>query len=95
LTETKRKTALGSVTVKGFAKDMFIEGSPHLERWAAKGKVLKRQTVIQHRRHLTGYILPRFGHLRFGKITPTIVEDFLLGQRLSNSCRNTILYTYD
>ncbi|MDR0289840.1 MAG: hypothetical protein LBI06_02790 [Treponema sp.] len=49
--------------------------------------MLKRQTIIQHRRHLTGYILPRFGHLHFGEITPTIVEDFLLGQRLSNSCK--------
>jgi integrase len=55
--------------------------------------VLKRQTITQHRRHLTGYLLPKFGHLRFTEITPTLVEDFLLDQRLSNSCRNTILYT--
>jgi integrase len=72
---------------------MFTEGAPHLARWAAKGKVLKRQTIIQHRRHLTAYLLPRFGKLRFDKITSTAVEDFLLEQRLSNSCRNTILYT--
>jgi integrase len=93
LTEAKRKTALSSITIKDFAKDMFTEGAPHLARWAAKGKVLKRQTIDQHRRHLIGYLLPRFGHLRFTEITPTAVEDFLLDQRLSNSCRNTILYT--
>jgi integrase len=93
LTKSKRKTALCSVSIKDFAKDMFIEGAPHLVRWAAKGKILKRQTIVQHRRHLTGYILPRFGHMRFDDITPTLVEDFLLEQRLSNSCRNTITYT--
>jgi integrase len=93
LTESKWKTALQSATIGDFAKDMFTEGAPHLARWAAKGKVLKRQTIIQHRRHLTGYILPRFGKLKFHEITPTAVEDFFLEQRLSNSCRNTILYT--
>jgi hypothetical protein len=81
------------VTVKDFAKDMFTEGAPRLARWAAKGKILKRQTVAQHRRHLAGYLLPKFGHLWFSEITPTLVEDFLLEQRLSNSCRNTVLYT--
>jgi integrase len=93
LTETRRQSSLSSITIKDFAKDMFTEGAPHLARWAAKGKVLKWQTIIQHRRHLTGYLLPRFGKLRFPEITPTAVEDFLLEQRLSNSCRNTILYT--
>ena len=93
LLEIKQKANLKSMSIKNFAKDMFTEGAPHLARWAAKGKVLKRQTIVQHRRHLTGYILPRFGHLHFGDITPTAVEDFLLEQRLSNSCRNTIIYT--
>ncbi|ULQ60388.1 site-specific integrase [Brucepastera parasyntrophica] len=93
LTQSKKKTAARLVTVTDFAGDMFTEGAPHLARWAAKGKVLKRQTVIQHRRHLTRYILPRFGRYRFPDITPTEVEDFLLEQRLSNSCRNTVLYT--
>jgi integrase len=93
LTEARRKSALNSMTVRDFAKDMFTEGAPHLARWAAKGKILKRQTIIQHRHHLTGYLLPRFGKLRFTEITPTAVEDFLLDQQLSNSCRNTILYT--
>jgi integrase len=80
-------------TIGEFAKDMFTEGAPYLMRWAAKGRVLKRQTIVQYRRHLSGYLLPKFGHLRFTEITPTLVEDFLLDQRLSNSCRNTILYT--
>ena len=93
LTESQRKTALCSMIINDFAKDMFTEGAPHLARWTAKGKVLKRQTVIQHRRHLTGYLLPKFGKLTFNEITPTAVEDFLLEQQLSNSCRNTILYT--
>ncbi|MDR2406539.1 MAG: site-specific integrase [Bacteroidales bacterium] len=93
LTEARRQSSLSSITVRDFAKDMFTEGAPHLARWAAKGKVLKRQTIIQHRRHLTGYLLSRFGRLRFTEITPTAVEDFLLEQQLSNSCRNTILYT--
>ena len=66
------------VTVKDFAKDMFTEDAPHLARWAAKGRYLKPQTVAQHRRDLTGYLLPQFGHLRFAEITPTLVEDFLL-----------------
>ncbi|MDR0656090.1 MAG: site-specific integrase [Treponema sp.] len=93
LTNAKQKAALSSITIKDFAKDMFTEGAPHLARWAAKGKILKSTTITQHRQHLTGYILPRFGHRRFTEITPTLVEDFLLEQRLSNSCRNTILYT--
>jgi hypothetical protein len=89
----QKKSAAFSTTIEDFAKDMFIKGAPHLARWAAKGKVLKQQTISQHRRYLTGYLLPRFGHLRFAEITPTLVEDFLLEQQLSNSCRNTILYT--
>jgi integrase len=93
LSESKRKSTLSFITINDFAKGMFIEGAPHLARWAAKGKVLKRQTITQHRRHLTGYLLPKFGKLKFSEITPTMVEDFLLEQRLSNSCRNTILYT--
>ena len=93
LTESKRKSALGSMSINDFAKDMFIEGAAHLVRWAAKGKILKRQTINQHRRHLTGYLLPKFGKLKFSEINPAAVEDFLLEQRLSNSCRNTILYT--
>jgi integrase len=87
------KPLLCPVTIKDFAEDMFTKDAPHLARWAAKGRVLKRQTISQYRRHLTGYLLPQFGHLRFTEITPTLVEDFLLAQRLSNSCRNTILYT--
>jgi hypothetical protein len=71
LTETKRQSSLSSITVNDFAKNMFTDGAPHLARWAAKGKVLKRQTVIQHRRHLIGYLLPKFGKLRFTEITPT------------------------
>jgi integrase len=82
------------ITVTDFAKDMFIEDAPHLKRWAAKGMVLKPHTVVQHRRDLIKYILPGFGHLHFEEITPTMVEDFLLDQRLSNSTRNTILYTF-
>ncbi len=39
------------------------------------------------------YIIPKFGRLPLDKIRPANVEDYLLEQRLSNSCRNTILYT--
>jgi hypothetical protein len=72
---------------------MFTAGASHFVRWAAKGYMPKTQTIAQHRRHLTGYIFPRFGKLRFTEITPTAVEDYLLEQSLSNSSRNTILYT--
>jgi integrase len=82
-----------TITVGEFARDMFTHGAAHLKRWIEKGFVLKTQTIAQHRRHLTKYILPRFGKLRFTEITPTKVEDFLLEQQLSNSSRNTILYT--
>lgn len=94
LTESKRRTELSSATLYEYAKDMFIEGAPHLVRWAAKGRILKRQTIYQHRRHLVNYIFPRFGKMRFQDIKPTAIEDFLLEQPLSNSCRNTILYTF-
>jgi hypothetical protein len=47
LTETKRKSSRSSITINDFA-NMFIEGAPHLSRWAAKGKVLKQQTIAQH-----------------------------------------------
>ncbi|MDR2760085.1 MAG: hypothetical protein LBB78_11985, partial [Spirochaetaceae bacterium] len=79
------------ITVGEFARDMFTNDAAHIKRWIEKGDVLNPKTIAQHRRHLTGYILPRFGNLRFTEITPTLVEDFLLEQRLSNSCRNTIL----
>ena len=93
LIETKRQATQASITLSEYAKDMFIEGAPHLARWAAKGRILKRQTICQHRRHLVNYILPRFGRMKFQDIKPTAIEDFLLEQKLSNSCRNTILYT--
>ncbi|MDR2500794.1 MAG: hypothetical protein LBD37_06930 [Treponema sp.] len=63
LAGAKRKTALSSLTIKDFAKDMFTEGASRLARWAAKGRVLKPQTISQHRRHLSSYLLPKFGHL--------------------------------
>jgi hypothetical protein len=47
LAETKRKTTLQSATIEDFSGDMFTEGAPHLARWAAKGKVLRRQTITQ------------------------------------------------
>jgi integrase len=81
------------ITIGEFAKDMFTEGAPHLARWAAKGNILKPQTIAQHRRHLVNYLLPRFGNHIFEKVRPAAVEDYLLEQQLSNSCRNTILYT--
>ena len=86
-------TVQASITLSEYAKDMFIEGAPHLARWAAKVRILKRQTICQHRRHLVKYILPRFGRMKFQDIKPTAIEDFLLEQKLSNSCCNTILYT--
>ncbi len=93
LTEIKRMSTLKSLTIGDYAKDMFIEGAPHLQRWAAKGKTLKPKTITQHRRHLVNYIIPKFGKLTWDKIRPANVEDYLLELRLSNSCRNTILYT--
>jgi integrase len=88
-----RRSRAEDITVGEFAGDMFTEGASHLARWAAKGKVLKPQTIAQHRRHLVNYLLPKFGKCALEKIRPAQVEDFLLEQKLSNSCRNTILYT--
>ena len=93
LLEEKRKDELRRKTFSQFADKMFLEGAAHLERWKAKGRILKPQTVIQHRRHLVNYLLPKFGKLSLDKIRPAKVEDYLLEQRLSNSCRNTIIYT--
>ncbi|MDR2247200.1 MAG: site-specific integrase, partial [Treponema sp.] len=90
---TVRSAGTEDITVGEFAGGMFSEGAAHIKRWKEKGYVLKPQTIAQHRRHLTGYILPRFGKIRFDEITPTAVEDYLLEQNLSNSSRNTILYT--
>jgi len=72
---------------------MFLEGAAHIKRWTEKGRILKPQTIAQHRRHLVKYLLPKFGKLALDKIRSARVEDFLLEQRLSNSCRNTILLT--
>jgi integrase len=93
LLEEKRKAELRKKTFSIFAQGMFLEGAPHLERWKAKGRILKPQTIVQHRRHLVNYLIPKFGKLTLEKIRPAAVEDYLLEQRLSNSCRNTILYT--
>ncbi len=93
LAETKKQNELIRMSLGEYAKDMFLEGAPHLIRWAAKGRILKHQTIIQHRRHLERYLLPRFGQLRFQDIKPTALEDYLLTLPLSNSCRNTIMYT--
>ena len=84
--ERKKKAALREATFGEFARDMFLEGSPHLKRWAAKGRVLKRSTIVQYRRHITNYLLPRFGACTLSDIKPNDVEDFLLEQSLSNSC---------
>ncbi|WP_010260616.1 tyrosine-type recombinase/integrase [Treponema primitia] len=93
LLEEKRKIELRTKTLSDFAQGMFLDGAPHLARWKAKGKILKPQTIAQHRRHLVNYLLPKFGRLTLDKIKPTAVEDYLLEKELSNSCRNTILYT--
>jgi hypothetical protein len=39
------------------------------------------------------YLLPEYGKTPLCEIRPAKVEDFLLEQKLSNSCRNTILFT--
>jgi integrase len=93
LLEEKRKEELRKKAFSQFAAGMFLDGAPHLERWNAKGRILKPQTINQHRRHLVNYLMPKFGKLTLDKIRPAKVEDYLLEQRLSNSCRNTILYT--
>jgi hypothetical protein len=93
LLEERHKTELRKKTFSIFADGMFLEGAPHLERWKAKGRILKHQTIVQHRRHLVNYLIPKFGKLTLDKIRPAAVEEFLLEQQLSNSCRNTILYT--
>jgi hypothetical protein len=46
--------------------------------WQRRSFLDTPEELSQYRRHLTGYILPRFGKLRFTEITPTAVEDFLL-----------------
>jgi hypothetical protein len=93
LLEEKRKETLHRITLSLFAEKMFLEGAAHLERWKAKGRILKNKTITQHRSFLVNYLIPKFGKLALNKIRPAKVEDFLLEQRLSNSCRNTMLYT--
>jgi integrase len=93
LLKEKQQEELRRTSFSLFAKDMFLDGAAHLERWKAKGRILKQQTIIQHRRHLVNYLMPKFGKLSLDKIRPAKVEDYLLEQRLSNSCRNTILFT--
>jgi len=88
-----RKAKKQQTTLKQFASGIFIEGSRQLIRWEAKGKVIKRNTLKQHQQHLEHYLLPKFGSLPMCEIRPAMVEDHLLDQRLSNSCRNTIIYT--
>lgn len=88
-----RKLILKTITVEDFAGDMFTDGASHLSRWAAKGNILKSKTIKQHRRFLSNYILPEFGQFTLDTIRPVAVEDFLLKQKLSNSCRNSIMYT--
>jgi signal-transduction protein with cAMP-binding, CBS, and nucleotidyltransferase domain len=52
LLEEKRKEELRKTNFSLFAKDMFLEGAPHLKRWNEKSRILKPQTIKQHRRHL-------------------------------------------
>jgi len=93
LLKDKQKEELKQISLYNFAKDMFLMGAAHLERWGSKGYILKPQTIAQHRRHLVNYLLPQFGKLTLDKIRPDEVDDYLLEKRLSNSCRNTIVYT--
>ncbi|MDR2898370.1 MAG: hypothetical protein LBU99_06090, partial [Spirochaetaceae bacterium] len=93
LLEEKRKAELRRKTLSDFAGKMFLEDSHHLARLRAKGRIMKPQTISQHRRHLVNYLIRKFGRLTMDKIRPAAVEDFLLEQKLSNSCRNTIMYT--
>jgi hypothetical protein len=76
--EEKHKAELRRKTFAIFADGMFLAGAPHLERWKAKGRVLKLQTIVQHRRHLVNYLIPKFGKLTLDKIRPAAVEDFIL-----------------
>jgi hypothetical protein len=93
LSKTKKKAILQNTFLEDYAKNMFLEGAQHLKRWKEKAYTLKPQTVVQHRRHLVNYLLPKYGKLALDKIRPAEVEDFLLEQRLSNSTRNQILFT--
>ena len=91
--ETDQNAVNKQTTIEKFARNMFMDGAPHLIRWAAKGNVLKPKTIAQHRRFVENHIIPNFGKLTFQEIRPTAVEDYLLQQNLSNSSRNSIMYT--
>ena len=91
--ELTGKYALPSITLGDYAKDMFEKGAPHLERWESKGNILKPQTIAQHRRIIKNFLIPEFSHLTFNQIRPADIDRFLLRKRLSNSYRNTIVYT--
>jgi hypothetical protein len=43
-----RRTRAEDITVGEFAKDCLPRAASHLARWAAKGKILKRQTIIDN-----------------------------------------------
>jgi hypothetical protein len=78
LSDTKKKTILQNTLLEDYAKKMFLEGARHLNRRKEKGYILKPQTVVQHKRHLVNYLLPKCGKLTLDKIRPAKVEDFLL-----------------
>jgi hypothetical protein len=88
-----RREAAG--TLRAFAGEFFVPGRCPYVAWKAEQGGIKRQTVYEHRKNLTRYILPHFGDRFLGQPTEADIE-ITVGSipGLSGSTRNSILNTY-
>ena len=83
----------GGMTLEGFARDFFREGSPWIARQHAKGRPFSKAHAQGRQNHLDKYILPRFGKTVLSDISKPEIEDWLLSLPLANATRNHLLYT--
>ena len=75
--------------IKDIAKDMFLEGSAHMERRGQLGKSIYAGTVKESRRFIET-IIKQWGGMELGKLTPEMVMAYLFSVKKAGKWKNKL-----
>jgi hypothetical protein len=82
-------------TLRDFAADFFEwDRCSWIRRQVAKGRPCSRQYVYGRRKHLTKYIVPKFGDTPLDALHRPTIETWAISLELANWTKTQILYTF-
>jgi len=80
----------GGCLIKDIAKDMFIEGSPHMERRRQLGKSTHPRTMKESRVYIT-HITQQWGDIELGNLLPETVMMYLFSAQKTGGWKNRLI----